>query len=117
MPVINVGDSIKCKVTGIEKYGIFVSVDNNYTGLIHISEISEDFVKDINEYAQIGDTIFAKVIALDEEEKKLKLSIKNIDYRNTGLEISKIDGFSGLRKQLPIWIEEYNNSSNKPTSK
>lgn len=39
------GEIIKGTVTGIEKYGIFVNLDNYYTGLIHISEISNFFVK------------------------------------------------------------------------
>ena len=39
-----IGDTVKGKITGIQKYGIFVAVDNEYTGLIHISEISNAFV-------------------------------------------------------------------------
>ena len=45
----NLGDIIEVTVTGIENYGIFVSVIDEYTGLIHISEIDNNFVKDINE--------------------------------------------------------------------
>ena len=44
-----IGDIVKVRVTGIERYGIFVSVDSLYTGLIHISEISSSFVKDVND--------------------------------------------------------------------
>ncbi|MEG1150124.1 MAG: S1 RNA-binding domain-containing protein, partial [Bacilli bacterium] len=40
----NIGDIIKVKVSGIEKYGIFVHVDDLYNGLIHISEISSGFI-------------------------------------------------------------------------
>ena len=47
---LEVGNIIKGKVTGIENYGIFVQFENNYSGLIHISEVSEDFVRDINNY-------------------------------------------------------------------
>ena len=39
-------------VTGIEKYGIFVGLDEYYSGLIHISEISDDFVRNINNYVK-----------------------------------------------------------------
>ena len=39
MPNISIGDIVKGKVTGIEKYGIFVLTDNGYTGLLRISEI------------------------------------------------------------------------------
>ena len=43
------GDIITGKVTGFEKYGIFLAFENGYTGLIHISELSENFVKDVTE--------------------------------------------------------------------
>ena len=67
-------------VTGIENYGIFVSLDEYYSGLIHISEISYNYVKDINSYFKVGDLIFVEIIHVDNIEKKLKLSIKNITY-------------------------------------
>lgn len=72
---------IKCQVTGIEKYGIFVNVDQYYNGLIHISEISNGFVRDINEYVKIDETIYAKILEIDEENAQLKLSIKDIDFK------------------------------------
>ena len=43
------GKIVTGHVTGIEKYGIFVNLDEFYSGLIHISEISDGFVKDIND--------------------------------------------------------------------
>ena len=64
-----VGDIVKGCVTGIEKYGIFVNLDNYYTGLIHISEISEKFVSNINDYVTIGETIRVKIIDKNEGEK------------------------------------------------
>ena len=68
-------------VTGIETYGIFVSCDDYYTGLIHISEISHGFVKNINDFVKVGDIIFVEVLDVDEELGHLKLSIKNIEYK------------------------------------
>ena len=43
----NIGDVVKGKVVGISSYGIFVLIDDKYNGLIHISEISENFVRKI----------------------------------------------------------------------
>ena len=40
-------------VTGVENYGIFVTLDEYYSGLIHISEISNNFVRNINDYVNI----------------------------------------------------------------
>ena len=49
MTKYKVGSTVTGNVTGIEKYGAFVSLDDYYSGLIHISEISDGFVKDIND--------------------------------------------------------------------
>lgn len=100
---------IKAKVTGISKYGIFVNIDNKYSGLIHISEISDNFVKDINDYAKIGDIINVKILDIDEINNQMKLSIKNIDYlftKNSSRTKELEKGFEPLKKQLNIWIEE-----------
>lgn len=102
------GEIISGIVTGIEKYGIFVSLDNRVTGLIHISEVSDSFVRNVGDYAELNETIHAKVIDYDSKHKKLKLSIKNLHYRDD----SKIghpiietkSGFSSLQKNLDNWI-------------
>ena len=73
------GNIVKATVTGIESYGVFVSFDEYYTGLIHISEISNNFVKDITDYVNIGDVISVKILEIDDEEGHLKLSIKDIE--------------------------------------
>ena len=73
------GDIVKGTITGIEKYGAFIKIDEEYSGLIHISEISEFFVKDINDYVTLGETIKVQIIEIDEKNKQLKISIKNIN--------------------------------------
>lgn len=105
------GNIVDGVVTGIEKYGIFVSLDNYYSGLIHISEISHGFVKDIHDYVEIGDNILVEILDVNEEQNRLSLSIKNIKYRkNNRLNYKKIVetplGFKTLAYKLPIWIEE-----------
>ena len=79
MPKYKIGDSVKGKVTGIEKYGIFLLMEDGYTGLIHISEISEKFVRNVFDYVQLDEVIVSKVIEVDDENKRLKLTIKNLD--------------------------------------
>ena len=111
MDKIEIGDIVFGKVTGIEKYGIFLSLDDNINGLIHISEISNSFVKNVNDYAKIGETIKAEVIAIDHNYEKLKLSIKNIDDRSQKKFSGKIKetgkGFDCLKKNLKEWISTY----------
>lgn len=104
------GDMVTGRVTGIEKYGIFLSLDDYNSGLIHISEISSSFVKNPADYVSIGESIKAEVLE-DEELNSfhVKLSIKNIDYRPSTKKRRSIketpNGFSTLEKMLPIWIE------------
>ena len=104
------GNIVKATVTGIESYGVFVSFDEYYTGLIHISEISNSYVNDINDYVSVGDVISVKILDIDVEEGHLKLSIKDIEYKK----IKKIkrhriketpQGFKTLAYHLPTWIE------------
>ncbi len=96
-----VDDIVSGKVTGTQKYGIFVKVDQEYSGLIHISEISNSYVKNINDYINSED-IKARVIEVNDQTKHLKLSIKNLDneFRETK------NGFKTLKANLKPWIEE-----------
>ena len=109
MKKYSVGETIKCVVSGIEPYGVFVTVDDYYTGLIHISEVSEDFVRDVNDYVHINEEIYAKIISIDENNNQMKLSIKEIDYANSGINREELDnskGFQSLKNNLPIWMNE-----------
>ena len=101
-------------VTGIEPYGIFVSLDDYYDGLIHISEISSDYVKNIFNYASIGDNIKMRVLDVNERSHHLKLSIKDVDYKdeqNSKIKPTK-NGFKTLESKLPVWIDEKINEIN-----
>lgn len=103
------GDIIKAKVSGITKYGIFVHVDDSYNGLIHISEISNDFVSNVNDYVTMGEVIYCQVLDVDEIKLQLKLSIKNINYKTTiapgEIPESRL-GFLPLKNKLDEWIKE-----------
>lgn len=108
--MFQIGDIIDVQVSGIEPYGIFVLANDNYTGLIHISEIDNSFVKDIHSYVEVGDMIYASIISIDEENKQISLSIKNMNYNNnegdTRVIKESISGFLPLFNKLDDWIEE-----------
>lgn len=101
------GCIVKGKITGIKRYGAFVKV-GDYDGLIHISEFSDDFVKDISFIVQVGEEVLLKVLEVDESNERLKLSYK--DANNISKNILKyacIDkGFDSLADNLDRWIEE-----------
>ena len=103
-----INDIVKCVVTGFKPYGIFVKIDDEYDGLIHISEISEGFVKNVQDYCNLKETLYVKVIGIDEENKHLKLSIKDLNFKLDGSSTIKIDenGFLPLKNKLDLWVNE-----------
>lgn len=108
MEDLKVGSVVKGEVTGIESYGIFVKLDEKHSGLVHISQISDKFVENVNNYANIGETIYVEIKELDTKSNKCILSIKDLNYRideNRKVKES-VRGFSPLKRHLPIWVEE-----------
>lgn len=104
---MKIDDRIICNVTGIQAYGVFVSCDD-YTGLIHISEMSDQYVSSLEDILCVGDEIEAMVIEIDEENKRLKLSYKKAHPVHPKIQrLIKIKiGFHSLAKALPHWIEK-----------
>lgn len=76
------GNVIEGKVIGIKPYGVFVALDEKTTGLLHISEISDGFVDDINKIVKIGDILKTKILDINYEDNKAKLSLKALKKRN-----------------------------------
>ncbi len=117
MEKYKIGDTVECTVSGMQKYGIFVNVGNNYTGLIHISEISYNFVKNLTDYVHVGNKINAKVIDVDEKNRKLKLTIKDFDYhidKGKKQEINEVgEGFTPIKENLEEWIQKKYNEINE----
>ena len=72
---IEVGNKLQGKVTGITKFGAFVELAEGSTGLVHISEVADKYVKDINDHLKVGDVVEVKVINV-EKDGKIGLSIK-----------------------------------------
>lgn len=97
-------DKVEGQITGVTEYGIFVKLEDNYFGLIHISEVSNDFVSDLPSMFNIGDTINATVLSVDEENKQVKLTIKEKKQKKFLEE--KGAGFAPLKENLDRWIEE-----------
>ncbi|MBB6455256.1 S1 RNA binding domain protein [Salirhabdus euzebyi] len=71
---VEVGSKLQGKVTGITNFGAFVELPEGSTGLVHISEVADKYVKDINEHLKVGDEVEVKVINVN--DGKIGLSIK-----------------------------------------
>jgi S1 RNA binding domain protein len=73
-----VGQVLAGTVTGITKFGAFVSLEGGKSGLVHISEVANTFVNDVHDHVQIGQQVKVKVLSLG-EAGKINLSIKRAE--------------------------------------
>lgn len=108
MSKYNVNQIVSGKVNSIKPYGIFVIIDDIYTGLIHISQINGKYINNINDYFTVGDEIKMRVIDVDEEKKQLKLSTVNVfknKEKNSKLPETSL-GFDLFDDILEDWIYE-----------
>ncbi|MFN2744049.1 MULTISPECIES: S1 domain-containing post-transcriptional regulator GSP13 [Bacillus] len=116
-----VGSVYTGKVTGLQAYGAFVALDEETQGLVHISEVTHGFVKDINEHLAIGDEVQVKVLSVDEEKGKISLSIRATQAaperkeskprRQKAVQTEDAaapQGFNTLKDKLEEWIEQSN---------
>ena len=72
---IEVGSVMEGTVTGITKFGAFVELPDKKVGLVHISEVANEYVKDVNDFLKVRDKVSVKVLSVD-DKGKIALSIK-----------------------------------------
>ncbi|WP_430784609.1 S1 domain-containing post-transcriptional regulator GSP13 [Virgibacillus flavescens] len=112
------GQVIEGKVTGIQPYGAFVALDDETQGLVHISEVTHGYVKDINEHLTVGDDVNVKVLNVDSEKNKVSLSIRATEeapkkqakapssqpVKQQQQQQDSAAGFNTLKDKLEEWI-------------
>ena len=72
---LELGSIVEGRVSGITKFGAFVALPGGKSGLVHISELANSFVSDVNDHVQLGQTVRVKVLAVS-PEGKINLSLK-----------------------------------------
>ena len=108
------GDITKASVTDIKPYGAFVTLDDEYSGLIHISEIVDGYIRNINDFINVGDELNVKVIDVDEKSHHVRLSTKETLGKTARMKIKETKlGFQPLRDNLDKWVDEKLNEINK----
>ncbi|MBN2085384.1 MAG: S1 RNA-binding domain-containing protein [Anaerolineales bacterium] len=75
------GTVVRGKVTRIEKFGVFLDFGAERPGLIHISELSNEYVKDIASVTKVGDEIEATILEVDRKKKQVHLSRKALEAK------------------------------------
>ena len=109
-----VNDIIEGTIINIRPFGAIMIFEDESLGLLHISEIANTFIRNINRYLKIGKTYQVKVIDI-EEDGFLKVSMSKITdeekevYRNSQVKRNPIDekyiDFTALKEKLPEWIK------------
>lgn len=115
-----VGDVLTGTVTGVQPYGAFVALDEHTQGLVHISEITYGFVKNVGELLHVGQEVHVKVLEIDEVAHKISLSIRALQEKppmkkrdllprkslQDHVNESDANGFNSLKDKLQEWIEQ-----------
>ena len=109
-----VGQLIIGKVYNVKPYALFMSFGDGVTGLLHISEISDSFVRDIEKYGSVGDEIKVKVLSIDKENGFLRVSYKQVPpeeaysshINQRRLPTVTEEEFQPLKDKLDGWIND-----------
>ncbi len=113
---MEVGSLIIGKINRIVQYGAFLEFDEGYRGLLHISEMSKKYIRDITRFAHVGDEIKVKILEVDEENKFLHVSLKQVPLNEKMLkregkiveikknQIKNVD-ISKLQDKLDEWVD------------
>jgi predicted RNA-binding protein with RPS1 domain len=78
---LNKGMVVKGKVTRLEKFGAFVDIGAERPGLVHISELTHDFIKSVEEVIHEGDEVEVQIIDVNRRKKQIKLSMKALEEK------------------------------------
>lgn len=115
-----VGDVVSGIVTGIQPYGAFVSLDETTQGLVHISEITYGYVKEVSEFLTVAQAVKVKVLEVDMDAGKISLSIRELQEKplmpkkedrprkslQARVDENDEEGFNTLKEKLADWIKE-----------
>lgn len=123
MNTYSVNEIIEGTIIVIRPFGAIMIFEDGQKGLLHISEIANSFIRNINRYLKIGKTYQVKVIGI-ESDGFLKVSMNKItneekeEYRNKVLKRTPVDNqyidFEALKNELPKWIaKEKENDQSK----
>lgn len=114
--VYKIGQKVRGKVIGIQPYGVFVAIDDETQGLIHISELKHGYIKSISDVINKGDMVDVIIMDIDEYSGKISLSLRSLhkpkfhpfsNKRNIARYGKKAGiGFKSIEDKLPKWVEQ-----------
>ena len=88
------GQLVKGTVTKVTNFGVFVTLEDDLEGLLHVSELADRKVSNPEDIVKVGDEIEVKVLRVDSEDRKIGLSLKRADWSEDGIESESSGGSS-----------------------
>ena len=110
-----IGELLIGRVESVKPYALFLVFDDGEKGLLHISEISDSYIRDIERFGTEGDQLKVKVLAIDAHNGFMRVSLKQVPseeqfstHTNEKRHIPNVskESFKDLEEHLPEWIEE-----------
>lgn len=111
------GMKVTGKIKNVVDFGAFVDIGLHETGLIHVSELSDDFVKDPMEVVKVGDVREFTIIALDKDRRRISLSLKSDAANRIGHNGMGAKSASTGAKKIVVVKKSAGNSTNDKKSK
>ena len=110
-----IGELVIGKVESVKPYALFLVFDDDIKGLLHISEISDSYIRDIEKYGSVGDEMKVKILSIDDHNGFMRVSLKQVPsdeqystHTNEKRHVPNIDkgNFKDLEEHLDIWIKD-----------
>ena len=107
-------DLVIGEVINVKPYAVFLTFEDGSQGLLHISEISNSYIRDIEKYAAKGDKIKVKIVSIDENNGFMRVSLKQVppeeafsSHVNSARRVPVVDetAFAPLQEKLQDWID------------
>lgn len=112
---IKEGDVVDGKITGVQPYGIFIKLDDECSGLIHVTELEKLESENPDKYFKVGQVLQVKVLRIKPGGKQAILRINRTTNHKRRVGASSFEtssGFNALKKQMPIWVKEAKEKKN-----
>ncbi|MEG1183042.1 MAG: S1 RNA-binding domain-containing protein [Cetobacterium sp.] len=78
----SIGDKVEKEIKNIQDFGMFVKLEEGVDGFIPTQMASKDFIKSLKDKFKVGQTVLAEIVEIDSEKKRIKLSIKKVEFEN-----------------------------------
>ncbi|NLL69951.1 MAG: S1 RNA-binding domain-containing protein [Epulopiscium sp.] len=100
------GTIVQGTITSIKPFGAFVALDQQTQGLVHISQIANEFVKDIHDHVSVGEQVQVKILSVDSETGKIALTMRIEEPQKPSRE--KINTVNSLEDKLKEFMKQSN---------